>query len=290
VNGAVLTDHDLLREMYTIFPYARQHNGFPKAMEADIRNGALQMIVFEELVYQESLQRRLAIPAARLDLAEKEFRKQFATPEDYQQFLKAESYGSTEQLRSRIRRSLLIEQLLNAEVTGRSVVTIADAKAYFNQHADLFRTPESFSVQTISLLPPPKATPAQLKALRSRAEEALRQAQATKTYDEFGFLAEKISEDDYRVVMGDHKSVDRAKLPEAVVKVAQAMQPGRISDLIQVDQAYTIIRLNAHRAAGMQKFEVVKESLLPELQRKRTEQLRTSLDKKLRAKAKIEIL
>ena len=35
VNGAVLTDRDLLREMFTIFPYARQHNGgFPKAMEA----------------------------------------------------------------------------------------------------------------------------------------------------------------------------------------------------------------------------------------------------------------
>ena len=34
VNGAVLTDRDLLREMYAIFPYAQQHNGFPKAQEA----------------------------------------------------------------------------------------------------------------------------------------------------------------------------------------------------------------------------------------------------------------
>src|SRR5579864_3339380 len=53
VNGAVLTDRDLLREMYTIFPYARQHNGFPKSQEAGIRQGALEMIIFEELVYQE---------------------------------------------------------------------------------------------------------------------------------------------------------------------------------------------------------------------------------------------
>ena len=37
VNGAVLTDRDLLREMYAIFPYAQQHNGFPKAQEAQIR-------------------------------------------------------------------------------------------------------------------------------------------------------------------------------------------------------------------------------------------------------------
>ena len=62
VNGAVLTDRDLLREMYTIFPYAQQHNGFPKAQEAAIRQGALEMIIFEELVYQEAVRRKLTVP------------------------------------------------------------------------------------------------------------------------------------------------------------------------------------------------------------------------------------
>ena len=62
VNGAVLTDRDLVREMYSIFPYAKQHNGgVPKAMEADIRAGAMKMIVFEELVYQEALRRKLVV-------------------------------------------------------------------------------------------------------------------------------------------------------------------------------------------------------------------------------------
>src|SRR5262244_2317896 len=77
VNGAVLTDRDLLREMYTIFPYARQHNGFPKSQEAAIRQGALEMIIFEELVYQEARRRKLVVPAVKLNLAEGEFRKQF---------------------------------------------------------------------------------------------------------------------------------------------------------------------------------------------------------------------
>ena len=61
VNGAVLTDRDLLREMYMIFPYAQQHNGFPKAQEAAIRQGALEMIIFEELVYQEAQHRGLTV-------------------------------------------------------------------------------------------------------------------------------------------------------------------------------------------------------------------------------------
>jgi len=40
VNGAVLTDRDLLREMLQIFPYARQHNGFPQAQEASMAGRA----------------------------------------------------------------------------------------------------------------------------------------------------------------------------------------------------------------------------------------------------------
>src|ERR1700740_1725365 len=65
VNGAVLTERDLLQEMYTIFPYARQHNGIPKSMEPEMRKGALDMIVFEELVYQEAERRKMTIPAER---------------------------------------------------------------------------------------------------------------------------------------------------------------------------------------------------------------------------------
>ena len=40
---------------------------------------------------------------------------------------------------------------------------------------------------------------------------ALQQAKATKSAEEFGLLAEKISDDDYRVMMGQHKPVPVAE-------------------------------------------------------------------------------
>ena len=291
VNGTVLTDRDLLREMLTIFPYARQHNGgFPKAMEEDIRKGALQMIVFEELVYQEAKRRGMTVTPAKLDHAVIEFRKQFKSPDDYNGFMAWECQGSQQVLRRKVRRSLLIDQLLAVEVTDKSGVSLAETKAYYEKHAATFRLPESFSFQTISILPPEKATAEQLKDARKRAEDALKQAKATKNYEEFGLLAERISEDDYRVMMGEHKSVDRDKLPPQVVSAALVLQPGQVSDLIQVEQALTIVRLIAHNPAGMQKFEDVKDSLRKQLQNLKTEQLRSGLDKKLRATAKVEVL
>jgi len=289
VNGAVLTDQDLVREMYAIFPYARQHNGFPKAMEADIRSGAMKMIVFEELVYQEALRRKMTIPPAQMDRALADFRQQF-NPDQYRQLLNTEFGGSAESLREKVRRSLLIERMLSTEVTARATVSVIEAKAYYDKHPERFRVPESFALQTISIVPPQNATAAQLQEARKRADDALRLAQATKDYRGFGLLAEKISEDDFRVMMGDHKAAERAKLPPAVVDAALALKHGQISGLIHFDQVYTIVRLNAHIMPGTKRFEEVKDSLRKELEKNKTEQLRSGLDKKLRANAKVEEL
>ena len=291
VNGVVLTDRDLKREMLAIFPYAAQHNGdFPTALEPNIRQGAMQMIVFDELLYQEAQRRKLTVPAARMDQAWAEFRREFASPQEYQQFLKAEANGSAEVARTRIRRTLLIEEITKIEIADKAAVSVAEAKAYYDKNPAAFRIPESYAIQTISMVPPAKATPTQLEEANRRAVKALRQAQATKNYEQFGMLAEKISEDDYRVMMGDHRTVDRAKLPPPLLKVLDTLQPGQITGIIQVDQTFTIARLNRHIPASMRKFDEVKESLRKQLEKTKTDQLRSALGKRLRAKAKIEQL
>ena len=290
VNGAVLTDRDLLREMYTIFPYAQQHNGFPKAQEAEIRQGALEMIIFEELVYQEAVRRKLVIPSEKLNRAQADFRTQFNSPDQYQQYLQTEMHGSEQQLRQQMRRSLLIEQVLKTDVEQRATVTSAELQAYYVKNAARFSQPETFTFQSISVVPPLKATAEQAKQARTKADDALRQAKAAKTYQDFGLLAEKISEDDFRVNLGDHKVVPADKLPPQVVKALQAMQSGQVSGLIQIESAYTIIRLNAHTPARKKPLSEVKSELNTNLQKSKYEKLRSNLAKQLRAKAKIEVV
>jgi parvulin-like peptidyl-prolyl isomerase len=290
VNGAVLTDRDLLREMYTIFPYAQQHNGFPKAQEAAIRQGALEMIIFEELVYQEAVRRKLAVPAEKLSRAEADFRKQFNSPDQYQQYLQTEMHGSEQQLRQQMRRSLLIEQVLKTDVELKDTVSLAELQAYYAKNAARYKQPETFTFQTISIVPPLKDTPEQAKQAQKKAEDALRQAKATKSYQDFGLLAEKISEDDFRVNMGDHKVVPSDKLPPQVVKALQALQSGQVSGLIQIESAYTIIRLDAHTPARKKPLAEVKTELKTDLQKSKYEKLRSNLAKQLRAKAKIEVV
>jgi peptidyl-prolyl cis-trans isomerase SurA len=288
VNGAVLTDRDLLREMLTIFPYAKQHNGFPKAQEASIRQGALEMIIFEELVYQEAVRRKLAVPPAQLNRAESEFKQQFHSPDEYQQYLQSEMRGSEANVRQQIKRSLLIEQVLKTDVGNKAAVSPVEMKAYYDKNPAKFEVPESFAFQSISVVPPLKPTPQQAQDARKKADDAFRQAKATKSYEDFGLLAEKMSEDDYRVNMGDHKLVPKDKLPPEVIKALSSLKPGQMTGLIQIQSAYTILRLNAHNLARRVPLQEVKSELKVTLEKEKYERLRSNLAKQLRAKAKVE--
>jgi parvulin-like peptidyl-prolyl isomerase len=290
VNGAVLSDRDLVREMFAIFPYAKQHNGFPEKLEPQIRKGALDMIIFEELVYQEAKHRNMSISVERITREEREFRKQFPSPEVYQQFLKEELKGSRQLLREKIRRSLLIESLLNLEVVNKAKVTAAEVRSLYEKNPRQFAREEQFHIQTISILPPANGSADISKEARRRAQDAAQQAKSKESYQEFGLLAEKISDDDYRVNMGDHKPCGRDQLPPEVVKTALAMKPGEVSDLIQLGTAFTVIRLVVHTPAGKIPYTEVKGQVQSDLQRERVEKLRAALGKKLRQGAKIETL
>jgi peptidyl-prolyl cis-trans isomerase C len=291
VNGAVLTDRDLLREMMNLFPYGRQHGGrFPKELEAGIRSQAMQMIIFEELVYQEAQRRKMTVAPVKLNQALKDFRNQFDSDAEYQQYLKTEQGGDPNRFREKVRRAILIDELLTVEITRKSAVTDPELRSFYKQNLERFRKPESVSIQTISLVIPDNPTPTQKSDVRQRAEAALKQARAAKNYEEFGVLAEKISEDDWRVMMGDHKFVHRGRMPPPVEKAVFAMQPGQVSDIIEAENSFCIARVNAREESKLVSFEEVRGKLKKELEDSKADLLRQALETRLRKNAKVEEL
>ena len=80
------------------------------------------------------------------------------------------------------------------------------------------------------------------------------------------------------------------ELAPQVVKALSLMHPNDVSDVIQIDQAYTILRLQEHIPAGQTKFDEVKAKLAKDLKEGKRNRLRASFDAKLRQGAKIEEL
>lgn len=291
VNGAVITENDVTRMVYSIFPYAGQHGGsIPKAMEPELRKGALEMVIFEELLYQEARRRNLQIEPEKLARAEAAFRKQFHSPAIYKQYLALEANGSAVVMREKIRRSLLIEQMIKSEVEQKSIVSPAEARAFYEKNAKSFEHGETVSIQTISILPNDDATPAMKAEAKAKIKDIVRLARAAKTKKDFGLIAEQLSEDDWRTQGGDRGTVEVKNLPPEVAKAAQGLKSGEVSDAIQVGGAWTVIRINARTPAGRTPFIEAKTKLQAELRKQKREQVRIALNQNLRKTAKIEKL
>ena len=290
VNGTELSELDVRREMVTIFPYAMQHNGFPKDVEPQIRKGAVEMIIFEELLYQDAKRRNLTISSEKLASAETAFRKQFPSQAQYQQYINVECKGSTEVLKGKIRRSLLIEKMLKLEVTDKAAVTPAMVREYYEKNGKQYEHGETVNIQTISIIPPAGANKDVLTSAQKKAEETLKQAQQTKSAEQFGLLAEQVSDDDWHTQMGARKTMEVKDLPPMVATAVKSMKVGDVSSLIQVGNAWVIIRLNAHAAAGKTPFDAVQKKLSSDLQKQKTVEARAALNQKLHEGAKIEVL
>ncbi len=117
----VLTDRDLLQEEYNIFPYAKQHNGeIPAEMAPGIRSGAMDMIIFEELAYQQAVKMKMTVPAAKLSKAEADFRKQFESPSQYRHYVQSE-YQGNEQLSAGKNQALAVDRAVSECRGGQQV-------------------------------------------------------------------------------------------------------------------------------------------------------------------------
>ncbi len=64
------------------------------------------------------------------------------------------------------------------------------------------------------------------------------------------------------------------------------MKAGEVSDVIQVEQIYTIVRLGEHTPAGIAKFEDVKAQLEKELPQSKKNQIRADAGQAVAAKRK----
>ena len=121
------------------------------------------MIVFEELVYQEALRRKMTVSPAKLQRAEADFRKQFATPEEFNAFLQSEFQGSQQLLQQKIRRSLLIEAFLQGRSRNAECCHLrAEVRAYYDSNPARFdhpgdiHLPDNFRSSS-RRMPPPRS-------------------------------------------------------------------------------------------------------------------------------------
>ena len=209
----------------------------------------------------------------------------------YEDYL-ARSGKTDASLTEEIEQALTMEKLLEQRV-GPLKPTEEEQKAFYEENIDQMNQPDLIRSSHILIRFPEGTTPDQLTdgqrtALRQRAEQALARAKAG---EDFAALARELSEDEGSGPRGGDLNLHmRGDMVPEFDKAEWALEPGQISDIVETQFGYHIIKVTDKRAAGVLAYEDVQPQIEQHLTENKFNEAMTALIEELRGKANIEIL
>ncbi|MDM0113198.1 SurA N-terminal domain-containing protein [Variovorax sp. J22R133] len=154
-------------------------------------------------------------------------------------------------------------------------VNEADLKTYYDQNSARFGTQEERRASHILINAPASATAEQRQTAKTKAEELLAQVKAAP--NSFGDVARKNSQDPGSAEKGgDLDFVTRGAMVKPFEDAMFALKKGEISNLVETEFGYHIIKLDDIKPAVIQPFEKVRPAIENDL---RTQQATTEFAK-----------
>ena len=151
-------------------------------------------------------------------------------------------------------------------VEARIVVSDADIKAYYDQNLARYKTDEQRRASHILIAAGKDAPAADKAAAKDKAEKIL--AQLRKSPNEFAKLAKENSQDPGSAERGgDLDFFGKGMMVKPFEEAAYALKEGEISDVVQSDFGFHIIRLTALKAATTRPLSEVKANITDEIRR-----------------------
>lgn len=157
-----------------------------------------------------------------------------------------------------------------ASVTKSLVVNEADLKTFYEQNAQRLSSAEERRASHILIASPKTAPAAEREKAKAKAQELL--AIVQKSPDTFADVARKNSEDPGSAPNGgDLDFFARGAMVKPFEDAAFALKKGEISDVIESDFGYHIIKLTDIRAPKQRSFEEMKPELEADLKKQQAQ-------------------
>ncbi|MDH4321480.1 MAG: SurA N-terminal domain-containing protein [Desulfobulbaceae bacterium] len=140
--------------------------------------------------------------------------------------------------------------------------TEAEVSGYFAQHRAEFASPEERRARHILLLTPADADEQTKKATRAKLTEILTQA---RNGADFADLAKKHSQDGSAANGGDLGFFGRGRMVPPFEQAAFALKEGQISDIVESQFGFHIIKLEKINPAHQRELAEVKDAIIAKL-------------------------
>ncbi|NLH16538.1 MAG: hypothetical protein GX455_08165 [Phycisphaerae bacterium] len=260
----------------------------PEAMEnmkQRIRPQLYEMLIDKELAEQQIKAKKVQITDEQIDVRMEEMAKSNGKTVKDMEGEMAAAGVKMEEVRKEFRLSMGLDKLLESEMSeAEKTVTDEEARKFYDDNIQRFSQPEQ--VQASHILLGTKDMDAAAKAAaKTKAEEVLK---LVKAGGDFAALAKEHSTCPSKERGGDLGYFTKEQMVPEFSNAAWAMKIGDISEIVESQFGYHIIKVTGRKEAMTEPFDKVKEQIINNLKTQKRQQFWATYRTKMREGAKIE--
>jgi peptidyl-prolyl cis-trans isomerase C len=287
VNGKAIPHGDFQRqvEMFKRQVTKRQPGQLPEELEKRLQNQVIDKMIADELLFQEAEKKGIKIDSQTIDGEIKKIKSRFKDEKEYLQRLKGSGL-SEDKLKDQIQRRMAISKLIEKEILPKVKVNDQDAKDYYDANMHKFKQQERVRARHI-LMKVDKGDPEDKKTAAKKKLQAIQKR--ILAGEDFSKLAKENSEGPSNVKGGDLGYFTKGRMVKPFEEVAFKLSPNEVSDIVETQFGYHLIKVVDRQEAGTQPYEKIKEKLKSQLY---NEQVQTNIEpyvKALRKKATVQV-
>jgi peptidyl-prolyl cis-trans isomerase C len=284
VNGEAVSRADFDRLIKNMEMSAGQ--AIPAERRDEILRKALDQLVTYTVLQQETKARSVAVPDAEIEANLAQMRKQFPNEQEFQKALAARGM-TIERLRADARIDMAINKMMEAELANQPEATDTQVREFYDKNPDKFKQDQSVRASHILIRVDPKAGDAAKTQARSKAEGLAKQA---KGGADFATLARENSADGSAANGGDLNWLAPGQTVAPFDKAVFSMQPGQISDVVETEFGFHVIKVTEKKPASTVPFEQASPRIRDFLTEQQKQERAQAFIEQLKKKAKIEVL
>jgi len=285
VNGKDIIQGEVEKELQNIL---MQYQGRvpPQQMvqlQSQFKKQAVESLINKQLLFEETDKQNIEASVEEIDAEVKKVAAQFETPEKFKERL--EQMGmSEEKLREDIKQNYRIEKLIKSKLP-EITVTDEDISLFYKENPENFSVPEQIQASHILLSLEPDASDEVKKEKRSELQAVL---EKIKKGDDFAELARKHSDCPSKEKGGELGSFPRGAMVKAFEDVAFNLKKDEVSDVVETQFGFHIIKLTGRTEASMTPIEQVKDKISTYLETQKQSKEVAAYLETLRSAAKID--
>jgi len=286
VNGSSITEAEVEARMKPqLDRVARQMDpNIAGQYKKRIRGQALEMMIVERLLDEQVKKANITVTDSDVnDRISEIIAQQGMTLDAFKVMLQIQGQDF-EQIKQQMKQGLAYEKFMDRQV-GATDVNDAEALAYYEENKADFNTPEQVKASHILIKVAPTASAEEKAAAKEKAEKLLKQV---KEGGDFAAIAKEDSDCPSKAKGGDLGFFERGAMVKEFSDAVFAMQVGQVSDIVETQFGYHIIKATDRKPAGLTPFEKARPDIVKMLGQTRKSRLYKQYIDKMRAEAKIE--